>query len=211
MLDLFIYWIPKGEGGGAEFDVNLRWLNIHLSLADATKKGRGPRDAVPVHETEGNTRGHPGCLSRVSDIDTQCCDPSRYLVRWFLKSVPWTPTICWPCAATRLRSWWVILIELHARYRVQWIRLFFCESANGFGFTVEQRRWRLTWDRITCDFNDMAKYFFFYFLSFDIFLETETVECSPSFPNIGNTVAISLMGLVTDKCSSTIIWNFTII
>lgn len=211
MLDLFIYWIPKGEGGGAEFDVNLRWLNIHLSLADATKKGRGPRDAVPVHETEGNTRGHPGCLSRVSDIDTQCCDPSRYLVRWFLKSVPWTPTICWPCAATRLRSWWVILIELHARYRVQWIRLFFCESANGFGFTVEQRRWRLTWDRITCDFNGMAKYFFFYFLSFDIFLETETVECSPSFPDIGNTVAISLMGLVTDKCSSTIIWNFTII
>lgn len=48
--------------------------------------------------------------------------------------------------------------------------------------------------------------FFFHFLSFDIFLETEeTVECSPSFPDIGNTVAISLMGLVTDKCSSTII------
>lgn len=45
--------------------------------------------------------------------------------------------------------------------------------------------------------------FFFHFLSFDIFLETE--ECSPSFPDIGNTVAISLMGLVTDKCSSTII------
>lgn len=77
---LFIEF-QKGRGRGAEFDVNLRWLNIHLSLADATKKGRGPRDAVPVHETEGNTRGHPGCLSRVSDIDTQCCDPSRYLVR----------------------------------------------------------------------------------------------------------------------------------
>lgn len=122
------------------------------------RRGRGPRDAVPAHETEGNTRGHPGCLSRVSDIDTQCCDPSRYLVRWFLKTVPWTPTICWPCRDARLRSWWVILIELHARYRVQWSVCFLRICKWIWFHNVGED---LTWDRITRDCNGMAKYSFF--------------------------------------------------
>lgn len=123
------------------------------------RRGRGPRDAVPAHETEGNTRGHPGWLSRVSDIDTQCCDPSRYLVRWFLKTVPWTPTICWPCRDAE------IAIMMGDSDRIARaiscsivVRLLF---ANLQMDLVSQRRWGFNvWDRITCDCNGMAKYSF---------------------------------------------------
>ena len=127
--------------------------------------------AVPVHEAEGNTRGHPGCLSRVSDIDTQCCDPSRYLVRWFLKTVPWTPTICWP----RRDQIAIMMIELHARYRVQWIlRLFlfflFANLQMDLVSPWDNRRWGLTWDRITCDVVTARRIIFCNFLSFEYIL-----------------------------------------
>lgn len=130
--------------------------------------------AVPVHEAEGNTRGHPGCLSRVSDIDTQCCDPSRYLVRWFLKTVPWTPTICWPRRdqiAIMMGDSDRIARAISCSMDSSFVSFFsFCESANGFGFTVGHRRWGLTWDRITCDVVTARRIIFCNFLSFEYIL-----------------------------------------
>lgn len=159
--------------GWVEFDVNLRWPK-HPSFISwcneersRTSRYQYTRRRVILEATQGAYR-----VSQISIHNAVIRHDILFVDFWkpFRERRQFVGR-----AATRLRSWWVILIELHARYRVQWIlRLFlfflFANLQMDLVSPWDNRRWGLTWDRITCDVVTARRIIFCNFLSFEYIL-----------------------------------------